>query len=672
LFNQPVQAYGSRTAWDSINHKMIVKGDNQHCGRDVFLAYDETTNAWIPRTYPPKPSLAHELYPCGAGTLLWTVGWHNYSNITIDTDRGIYYWRLDDEAMKQHYSVDGTANTDATTWGPDLFAYNVATDTWSEMPPNTPRRSSIVMGCCDAIEYFPEAGGIIHIASYGPLWRFNTTTQQWDSTQWATASGFGGGTYQVAAYNPITKYLYFGGSGGGVYSWWKVSPTGVVTHLNDLPAGCTWNSGLPGNLTADPVSGDMILYTEHTDSPYNPDMCVYHPSSDSWDGPIATPFPTISPALSATPDYNHAGFMQSAPIPEYGVIATMFCGIVGDEIAGKNCAARILLYKHNASADQIWANKKAGAGVTQTWGFDNTGDGLTLNTHIFAGDCTTPAQDTTTKVSGAGALKFNMPISCAQTANIAGKFEPINGTGLGATFGEGSTFYTHWKMRLSSAMLTNAWDSSWKFFELLYNGSVFGNTGFVFVNRDLTGAFEAYTSAAQEIVGLAGTGGCLGNNMPSGCGSTPSPPYSIQQFSDGRKCDYPEWGTPGHPDCTFFTANEWWSFVVKVTYGHKTQYDSRVEAWYKREADLTFTKFLDTGSAFIWANNTTGDVLNTMNFSTYMTGLSSCASCSDAAMWVDEVLVTLYPPLGTGTAAASNSAGGKVFGGISKLAGKAQ
>jgi hypothetical protein len=217
-------------------------------------------------------------------------------------------------------------------------------------------------------------------------------------------------------------------------------------------------------------------------------------------------------------------------------------------------------------------------------------------------------------------------------------------------------------------MLTNRWDSSWKFYELLYNYSTYGNLGFVWVNKDLSRAIAGYQGASNIMIGQAGTGGCLGPNMPSGCPSGPNPPYSIQQFDDGRKCDYREWGTLGHPDCLFFTGDVWQTFKFKVTYGTKNAYNSRVEGWYMKDGDSGFSKFLDTGPNFLIGGGVTnelnGNVFNTANFSTYMTALTSCASgCQDAAMWIDEFIIStqdIAAPGGTAQAQSTPAAPGNL------------
>jgi hypothetical protein len=280
--------------------------------------------------------------------------------------------------------------------------------------------------------------------------------------------------------------------------------------------------------------------------------------------------------------------------------------------------------------------------VVKCWGFDNPATDLVLNTHVFAGSATTPSQDTTIKASGTGSLKFTIPPPPNGGANSAGKWEPINGQGFGGTtFGPGSTFYTQFRMRIDDGMLTSAWSSSWKFFELLYNASIYGNLGLVWVNKSMSGAISGYEGATNIIIGKEGVGGCVGGNVPAGCGSVPVPPYSIQQFSDGRTCDYPEWYTPGHPDCLFFTANVWQTFQFKVTYGTKDAYNSRIEGWYMKEGDSSFTKFLDTGPNF-YIGMLTGDVFNTANFSTYMTSLDPNSGTAGVTshMWIDEFIIS--------------------------------
>jgi hypothetical protein len=296
------------------------------------------------------------------------------------------------------------------------------------------------------------------------------------------------------------------------------------------------------------------------------------------------------------------------------------------------------------------------AGVIKCWGFDDPSTDLVLNKHVFAGNCTTPSQDTITKASGAGALKFSLPVSCPPSADLAGRWEPQGSEGGGAfngrSFAGGDTFYVQFRMRITSSMLTNQWDSSWKFFEILYNSSYYGHLALVWVNYYTSGFISGYHGASNIIIGTAQADGCLGPNMPEGCIAEPYPPYAIQQTTDGRgsgdgRCDYKD--TSNYPgDCVRFIPDTWMTFYYKVTYGAKNQYNSQVQGWMMKDGDADFTQFLDTGPKFLLgggvSNELGGDVFNTLNFSTYMTRLSSCGpGCQDAAMWIDEVVISTQP-----------------------------
>jgi hypothetical protein len=281
-------------------------------------------------------------------------------------------------------------------------------------------------------------------------------------------------------------------------------------------------------------------------------------------------------------------------------------------------------------------------GVSRCSGFDDPAKDMVLNSQIWAGTSTTPSQDTVIKSSGAGAMRFTLPPPPHGGANMAGKWEP-QGTGLGASFGPGTTFYTQFRMRVSEGMLNNTWDSSWKFYEMLYNNSTCGNLGIIWVNKSLTGLPSAYTACGGRVVGVAGIDGSL---------APPGPPYSVQEFTDGRTCDYPEWYTGNHPDCLYMKHDIWMTFTYQVDVGTFGTPSTRIQAWYMEEGQLAPTQFVDTGSVYVMEGS--GNAFNTANFSTYMTGLSpnSGRAGITSFLWIDEFIVSTQPiaqPGGTKT-----------------------
>jgi hypothetical protein len=304
----------------------------------------------------------------------------------------------------------------------------------------------------------------------------------------------------------------------------------------------------------------------------------------------------------------------------------------------------------STTADADYQARCSAAGVVKCWGFDNPATDLVLNKNIFAGTSTTPSQDTAVKTSGTGALKFTLPPPPNGGANMAGKWEPqgqYGDYGLGREFGPGTSFYVQFRMRLSPEMLTNTWDSSWKFFELLWNNSQCGNTGLIFVNKSMTRTISGYSECGGRIIGVAGPGGYVG---------PPAPPYSIQQFDDGRTCDYPEWYTANHPDCLYLKSNVWMTFTFKVDVGSLNKSDGRIQAWYSDET-TPVRRFIDTGFTYPIIGPASGGTLNTANFSTYMTSLSPTSGLPGVTsyMWIDEFIVSTQPIAQPGVSSSSST-----------------
>jgi len=722
--------YADSASWDPVNHKLyyVGQGDDNNVGYH-FIIYDEATNA-----FSEGPALP------GFSPRTCTLYMHGYDLNTIDPATGNFY--------------RGTNRSDSVGWtscpGPfaDLYRYNSVTNTWTALPNNTAEPTS--GSCCQAIAWWPELNGVLWAhPGTRKVWIYSETTGLWSLL--TTLPSLAGLSNLIAEYDSVNHQMVVGDAG----SMYRIATNGTATLIGALPtSGGSYGTGLQGNISAAPVSGNFIYIKDHSSPyPHTPPFYTWNAQTNAQTGPISG-VPAANPVYGAT---------TTTPVSNYGLTMSIFCytscglliykdgnvapdttdpstptnlvaspvsssqinltwtastdnvavtGYQVERCAGASCVnfAQIAtpvpnsynntgllastLYRYRVRAtdgagnlssyssiaestttsggggttpEQDFTNRCNAGGVIKCWGFDSAADGMTLNTHIFAGDYTTPSQDTVIKTSGTGSLKFTLPASDLNSpcsggckANVAGKWEPqgdVLGAFDGTSFGPGSTFYTQFRLRITASHTTNPYDSTWKFFELLYNFSTFGNLGLVWgaklpvgVVSGTMGASQIQIGSYSDIGGSSPTEFCLGNGYQPYCDATGSstdarsPYYSIQQFDDGRKCDYAEWFSLGHPDCWYLQGNIWYTFKFKVTYGTAHGFDSHIEGWYAIDGATTWTRFLNTLPTFPLAgvptNPMTGTVFNTANFSTYMTNLHQCVGCQDAAMWIDEFIIS--------------------------------
>jgi len=199
----------------------------------------------------------------------------------------------------------------------ELHRYNVATQQWDN-PPLPPNPFQAQFGDYhngyDAMEYFPEMGGMVWVSGNGIVYFFSDATQQWTRIATGLANG---GTWTQSAYNPVHKVLIFDHSGG----FFKLSATGQVTRLSAPPVSFYDGSGWASTMTADPVSGKYLVLTASSRN-----FWEYDVTNDTWRQLTATNKPAM----------NLAG-VGGAPVAEYGVILYAVC-------QSTNC--QTWLYKH--------------------------------------------------------------------------------------------------------------------------------------------------------------------------------------------------------------------------------------------------------------------------------------------------------------------------------------
>ena len=262
---------------------------NYRCGSSTtdpdakFVVYDEATNSWA-----EMPSAPISTFP------------HTYDHAALDPDTGDYYFREDHNKAIWRY-----------TGGQ-----------WIKLPP-APNLGSEPGS--NAAEFFPELGGLVvpnPRNNSGEIYLYTVASNSWS----IIPDDFAGDSLQFTEYNPVHKFLYFGGGLGAESHLYKLGANKKVTRLADAPAplGIADCASLQAT---DPLTGKLVVFSCPDNSTYE-----YDPSSNSWKKTgthaLVDPFNRLRAA--------------SVPLNDYGVI---FVAVNTSDGKGK-----IYLYKHTAGS----------------------------------------------------------------------------------------------------------------------------------------------------------------------------------------------------------------------------------------------------------------------------------------------------------------------------------
>jgi hypothetical protein len=261
-----IMGYADDMNWDPVSRQaFFIGGDHNDLAQ--FARYTESSNSWarLDRDW------------IGGGNQ------HGYNHQAINIAAGDIYYR----------PFNG---------GSRIYKYNIGTGTLSTLP-NAP----VSNACCDAIEYFPELGGLVWVQGYGDIWLFRESTDEW--TKLATLPA--GGTWQIAEYNPVHKVLVF----ALARKFYRLSSGGQITPLGDLPVNIYDGTAYNGVMTVDPVTGAYIVLTAAYSAARN--FYTYDVVADRWQ--LAGNQPSNIPNLAR----NSA--VIATPVSNYGVILFVYC-----------------------------------------------------------------------------------------------------------------------------------------------------------------------------------------------------------------------------------------------------------------------------------------------------------------------------------------------------------
>jgi hypothetical protein len=293
---------------------------------------------------------------------------------------------------------------------------------------------------------------------------------------------------------------------------------------------------------------------------------------------------------------------------------------------------------HAQTADADFAARCAAPGVVSCFGFDNTTTDVVRGINVYpTGNGVYRADlDTSTKASGGGSLRFDLPPPPNQGANISGSWSPAGG--WGAKFSENSTFYVQYRMRLSPYLVQNGnfGNAIWKTSIFHYNSQTCASISLVtsdYYGKPLA-QLDTDCGARWMWTTLDGTT------------ATMNPPLLMQQTAD-LECAY---GSDYASKCVNYTANNWMTLYYKVQVGTWDQPNSSVDAWLGQEGG-PLKQFVKVRNFKLACNATdctqspAKDAgYNNVTLTPYMTELApNDGPSSTAYMWFDEFIVSTQP-----------------------------
>lgn len=247
-----------------------------------FIVYDEVTNSWA-----VMPSAPINTFP------------HTYDHAALDPSTGDYYFREDHNKAIWRYTGGG----------------------WIKLPP-APNLGTEPGS--NAAEFFPELGGLVvpnPRNNGGEIYLYSVATDSWS----VIPDDFAGDYSQFTEYNPVQKFLYFGGGVGAGSNLYKLDVNKKVTRLADAPVTLGTGSACGAVQTLDPLTGNLVVFS------CDKNTYEYSPSSNSWR--------KTGTHLLVYTDLEAA----AVPLPEYGVIfVTVDTGSGG--------SGKVYLYKHSAGS----------------------------------------------------------------------------------------------------------------------------------------------------------------------------------------------------------------------------------------------------------------------------------------------------------------------------------
>lgn len=291
--------YADKMAYDAAGGRLFFIGCD-HNQDQIFLQYDEATNAWA-----VQPTT-----PFAAATK------HGYDHTVWDSTHGVLYHRPAYDLSVRSWAGGGAWNTSS-------FASSLA-------------YHSFAVG----LEWFPDLGANGRLLVFqlengtrGALIGLDPVTNTW-TTYVSGASTTLDGTgdpHNFARYSPTHHLVWFGG-GNGSQKTWRINQTGVISPSADIPPalGTVGPGGLGSSLAfLNPADGSFIVI-RNASTWYS-----YDPVADTWTPRPGTAAIASGNVFDATePIWG----VVAAPMPAYGVVAFV-------KAVSRTAGAEMWLYK---------------------------------------------------------------------------------------------------------------------------------------------------------------------------------------------------------------------------------------------------------------------------------------------------------------------------------------
>lgn len=509
----------------------------------------------------------------------------------------------------------GPGNNAVSTW-----TYSFASGTWTRRG-DMPLMGFTANDAEGAYAVWDQVSGLAFMDTRIGLASMDDSTGTW------TVRNNQGGHYrclsQTAIVDPIRRFIYSVGCG---QMWrWNIANVASIpapTSISSTGGGSCVSATGPG-LAWDSVKQRVTMWCGGST------VYTLNATTNAW---TATALSGTTPgAQTGNGTYKRFAYSQTSQV--FVVINAM----------GSNAFAARL-----DTQVEDFTVRCAQPGVVKCQGFDTVGD-YTNGVKYFVGDggFNGATQDTTTKVSGTAALRFNLPAGRA-TSDISGSWRDD----MGSTFGEGSTFYAQYRVRISPEMVTNLaqWqsgtDTGWKHIIFHHLGGAscasleLTGTIYQFSGGKATQIFYSECGNRPYFMTGAGAQSSSGPYLQQG---TPTPPSTPTL---GFRCDFNSLvdGTGSGTGCfNWQWPNEWMTFNWEVRIGTLGVSNSTVKITVARDgASVAWPVVWFNGNMRIDENSPSQRTFGAFQLTPYMTGLNSAAS-SGANIWFDDLIVSTQP-----------------------------
>lgn len=261
------------------------------------------------------------------------------------------------------------------------------------------------------------------------------------------------------------------------------------------------------------------------------------------------------------------------------------------------------------------------AGVIKCVGFDSE-DEIAPFVSKDSDGVVRAALDNSVKASGQGSLRFEVPSHSGQ--NSSGAWT----SSLGASFGQGQTFYVQYRQRFSAELLKSKYEGGegWKQSIFHMAGKTCASIELTTVDAYYRGFPVMYTDCGSRDFAVdLGNGDFLLEHGDSSANS--------------YNCHYQN-RTPAN--CAFYKPNQWMTFYYEVGIGNWGKPNSSIKAWvgYEGRPLKQFVNGVDYKLNF---NSGPSDVFDSISLLPYNTGKSRAEENRPAYTWYDELIVSKSP-----------------------------